>query len=126
MTNELTIFNHEGENRIDSRLVAQSLEIEHRVIKQNIRRFMSDFEDIGKVTLREAPYNFFLLVRTMCNKFVLNWREQKWLVDYTFHLLPSQICLTINYLGIVTTKGMYRIFQRTIQAPHLMPLRGIS
>jgi len=49
MTNELTIIEVNNESRIDSRLVAARLEVDHKVIKENIREYKSAFETLGSL-----------------------------------------------------------------------------
>ncbi len=51
---ELTIINIEGENRIDSRLVATSLNIEHKHFMETLRKYQAKLESLGALPFETA------------------------------------------------------------------------
>lgn len=52
---ELTVVATNGENRIDSRLVAKSLGIEHKAFMRTLHKYQSHLEKLGKVCFENAP-----------------------------------------------------------------------
>ncbi|OLD63439.1 MAG: hypothetical protein AUF65_02245 [Chloroflexi bacterium 13_1_20CM_50_12] len=65
---ELIVVEFEGENRIDSRLVAKSLGIEHSNFVETLKKYMSELEELGKVPFQteaigrtKQPQKFLML-----------------------------------------------------------------
>lgn len=49
---DLVITEVDGESRLDSRLIAKRLDIEHKAFMETIRKYQTDFEDLGKVPFK--------------------------------------------------------------------------
>ena len=49
MSTDLEIIQVEGEHRIDSRLVAESLGIEHKHFMETLRTYQTELEELGTV-----------------------------------------------------------------------------
>ena len=49
MSTDLEIIQVEGEHRIDSRLVAESLGIEHKAFMETVRKYQQDFAELGQM-----------------------------------------------------------------------------
>ena len=53
--NNIEIINFDGELVVDSRLIAEEMGIQHRSLKDTIRTYLIDIEQLGRVTLTAAP-----------------------------------------------------------------------
>lgn len=51
----IEIVNINGELLVDSRLIAEEMDINHKSLKDTIRKYQTDFEQFGKVAFETAP-----------------------------------------------------------------------